>query len=107
MVLEKDVDVLEASRGEDGFAMACDAKPDVIIVDVLLPDLDGLSLCRRLQEPPATANIPLIVLTGDDRAYARAVYERSETMGVLSKPCRGDRLLSSIHAAVARAKGPV
>ena len=76
LILQDEVDVVPASRGETGLAVAITERPDAIIVDVLLPDADGLALCQRLREHPETAAIPLIVLTGDDVAYDRAAELR-------------------------------
>src|ERR1044072_2036038 len=73
IVLERDLNVLTATRGEDGYEIARRHRPDAIVVDVLLPDVDGLNLCERLLANQATASIPLIVLTGDDAAHARAM----------------------------------
>jgi DNA-binding response OmpR family regulator len=102
MVLEHDVDVMKATRGESGYALAQEERFDVIVIDVMLPDVDGLAICERLRANPSTASIPVIVLTGDDDAYARAQAVRSELTGVLLKPCPADRLLSAIRAAMER-----
>jgi CheY-like chemotaxis protein len=100
MVLEQAYEVMAATRGEAGYQLACRELPDVIVVDVMLPDVDGLALCERLHANPATATIPIIILTGDDRAYARAQLVRSELTGLLLKPCFADRLLSAVRAAI-------
>lgn len=71
MAIEDSADVIKATRGEDGYALACGERPDIILLDVLLPDVDGLALCQRLRMNPVTADIPVLVLTGDDAAYAR------------------------------------
>ena len=55
--------VLEASNGEDGLALAVRYKPDLILLDLMLPGMDGLSVCRRLKSSPDTQMIPIIMLT--------------------------------------------
>jgi CheY-like chemotaxis protein len=100
LVLEDHFDVLAASRGETGYEMACKEAPDAIVVDVLLPDMDGLTLCSRLQSNAFTAAIPLIVLTGDDGAHARARLRSAQFSAVLKKPCSAERLLSLLRDAV-------
>ena len=104
IVVQRDFSVMHASRGMDGFRRACEDVPDAIVMDVLLPDVDGLEVCKRLHGNPATANIPVLVLTGDDQAYARAHKLHSELTGVLMKPCSGDRLLAALHQAIERAR---
>ena len=105
MVVETDFTVLRATRGHDGFQLACEEMPDAIVMDVKLPDVDGLDVCVGLHANNATANIPILVLTGDDEAFARAVALDSELTGVLMKPCPADRLLSSLHHAIQRGRG--
>ncbi len=51
------------TSGEDGLAMAQQLKPDLILLDLMLPGLDGLEICRRLKEDKATKSIPIIMLT--------------------------------------------
>lgn len=55
--------ILEASNGEDGLALATRYMPDLILLDLMLPGMDGLSVCRRLKSSPDTRMIPIIVLT--------------------------------------------
>ena len=102
MVLEEHCEVLKASRGETGYAVACAELPDVIVLDLLLPDVDGFDVCRRLRATRATAAIPVIFLTGDDPSLFKAMasVEFSNVFAILKKPATGDRLLSTIVAAV-------
>ena len=76
--------------------------PDAIVMDVLLPDTDGLIVCDRLRAHPETARIPIIVLTGDDRAFARAKVNRSALNALFTKPCSADRLLAVLREAIVR-----
>ena len=85
--------VLSATRGEEGYALACTGRPDAVVVDALLPDIDGLNLCERLVANPSTAWIPLIVVTGDDAAYRRALTMPSLD-AVRKKPCPVNELLA-------------
>ena len=55
--------ILEASDGEDGLALAARYLPDLILLDLMLPGMDGLSVCRRLKSSPDTRMIPIIMLT--------------------------------------------
>jgi CheY-like chemotaxis protein len=56
-----------ASNGTRGLAAARSQLPDVIVLDVDLPELDGYSVCRALKADPATAHIPVVMLTRHDR----------------------------------------
>lgn len=101
MTLEDEFDVLKAARGEQGYALTSVHQPAAVVVDVVLPDMDGLTLCERLRANPRTASIPVVVLTGDDDAFARAQGMRVQLHAVLAKPCAADRLLSVLRSAVA------
>jgi CheY-like chemotaxis protein len=57
-----------ASSGSKGLAAARSQPPDAIVLDVDLPELDGYSVCRALKADPATANIPVVMLTRHDQA---------------------------------------
>ena len=65
MVLERagDLTVQLAYSGVDGLRLAQEAPPDLIVLDVVLPDMDGFQVCRRLKRDPATRDIPVIMLT--------------------------------------------
>lgn len=67
-------EIIEASTGEDGVELAQSLSPDVILMDLQLPDIDGMEALRRIRESPATADVPVIAVTAfamqDDRARA-------------------------------------
>lgn len=52
-----------AESGEDAIKMTFDSKPDLIILDLMLPGIDGLDVCKRLKSDPLTTNIPILMLT--------------------------------------------
>ena len=102
MVLEPHAEVLKASRGEAAYSMACAESPDVIILDLLLPDVDGFDVWRRLRANPETATIPIIFLTGDEESLFKAMAspEFTNVFAILKKPAGGDQLLKTVRAAV-------
>ncbi|MGH2755319.1 MAG: diguanylate cyclase domain-containing protein [Actinomycetota bacterium] len=75
--LSESFDVLQAPSGSEGLALASGQRPDVIVLDVMMPDLDGVSVMRKLAIDPATREIPVIFLSavaeGDERAMALEV----------------------------------
>ena len=102
IVLEEHFEVLKASRGEAGYALACAERPDAIVLDLLLPDVDGFEVCRRLRSNRATAAIPVIFFSADEPSVFKAMAspECAAVFAILKKPVSPDRLLATIHAAV-------
>jgi len=99
LVVEDVADVDKATRGEEGLRLARRDRPDLIVVDVLMPDVDGLSLVKRIRADAGMAHIPIIVLTGDDASYARAQGEPLAFSAILMKPCPAELLLNVIKTA--------
>ena len=80
------MDVVEASNGAEGLVKAREERPDAVLLDVMMPGLDGPSTLARLREDPATAGIPVVFLTA--KAIAAEV-DRLKSLGasaVLTKP---------------------
>jgi two-component system, cell cycle response regulator DivK len=93
-------DVIEAENGEEALAVAGAELPDVIVMDVMLPRLDGWQATERLKADPRTADLPVIILTS--RAF-KPDQERSALVGAdayLSKPCDPSNLLREVRRFV-------
>lgn len=79
-------EVLTAACGSDGLARARDERPDAILLDVMMPGLDGPATFECLQSDPATRDIPVILVTAKLQPADRARYAELGADGVLSKP---------------------
>jgi CheY-like chemotaxis protein len=80
-------EVLGAGTGVEGVLAACEALPLAVVLDVQLPELDGLEATRRLKADPHTAAIPVILLTayGDRELFEMAAQSGADAF--LTKPC--------------------
>jgi CheY-like chemotaxis protein len=79
--------ILTAETGPQGIAMAASERPDAILLDVVMPDPDGLETLSRLRDDAQTAGIPVIFLTGlADTAEEHAKLSALGAAGVLAKP---------------------
>ena len=74
-VLEDDYDLLIATDGRSGIALATGERPDLILLDVMMPGLNGYQVCDHLKGQPETADIPIIFITGlgEDRSELRGL----------------------------------
>lgn len=89
--------VMGATNATDGIALAAQWKPDLILMDIRMPGLDGYEATTRLKADPATRSIPVIVLTAD---AARADEERARAVGAddyATKPVELPTLLDKIQ----------
>ncbi len=96
--------VLRARTGEEALALAAQ-KPDAILLDVNLPDLNGFEVCRRLKSDPATANIPVVFLTATyQHASAKAMAESVGAKSLLFYPVEKNQLLAVLRGQIDQSK---
>jgi PAS domain S-box-containing protein len=92
--------VLAAGQGERGVDLAAEHRPDVILLDLHLPDLDGDEVLRRLQADPATAEIPVLVVSADATPGRIRELLASGAVGYVTKPIDVGELLTVIDGAL-------
>jgi len=78
--------VVEARTGEEGLQKALDEQPDLILLDVHLPDMSGYDAAARLRARPETAQVPIIALTASASAEEEARARRAGCDGYIAKP---------------------
>jgi two-component system alkaline phosphatase synthesis response regulator PhoP len=104
--LEKEgFQVRGALDGETGLAMALQERPDVVLVDLMLPGLDGLEVCRRLRADSRTASIPLIMLTAKSGESDRVVGLELGADDYITKPFSTRELTARVRALLRRTAG--
>jgi CheY-like chemotaxis protein len=96
-------DVRLARDGGEGIRMASTEEPDLILMDMSLPDMDGWETTRKLKASPATAGIPVIALTAHAMVRDREKALAAGCDDYDSKPVDLPRLLAKIEALLARA----
>jgi two-component system KDP operon response regulator KdpE len=95
----RDFEVLEAATGESAIVLAADRRPDVVILDLGLPDLDGLDVLRQLR---AFSDVPVIVLTARDEQSEKVRSLDAGADDYVTKPFDTEELLARIRAALRR-----
>src|SRR5258706_13521938 len=98
-------DVHTAFDGEAGLALIRAELPDLIVLDIMLPILDGLSVCRIIRKDSTTSHIPIIMLTARGTEVDKIVGLESGADDYLTKPFGLGELLARIRAVMRRAPG--
>ena len=97
---DADVRVVEASDGAEALVLARRIKPDLILLDVQMPRLDGLEVCRQLRREPAFARAPIVLLTAAGQEADRARGRQAGADEYLTKPFSPLALLALVEALV-------
>jgi CheY-like chemotaxis protein len=100
LMLEQTATVVTACRGEDALTIARAQPLDAIVLDVMMPGMDGWQTCEQLKANPATSAIPVIMLTSLDGLDVPETAARVGAAYVIIKPCPVERLALAIRAAL-------
>jgi DNA-binding response OmpR family regulator len=100
-----EIDVTAAGDGERGLAALRRGRFDVVLLDLMLPGIDGLELCRRIRATPGLAAIPILMLTAKGDDVDRIVGLEIGADDYLPKPFNPRELLARIRAVLRRAGG--
>ncbi len=102
--LEKEgFDVIGAADGSSGMEIARDHRPDVIVLDLMMPGVDGLEVCRRLRAEPKTAAVPIIMLTAKSSEADRVVGLELGADDYVTKPFSPREMVARVKAVLRRA----
>jgi two-component system phosphate regulon response regulator PhoB len=99
-------EVLAAADGESGLAIARRHSPDLIVLDLMMPGMDGLAVCRALRSDERTGRIPLIMLTAKAAETDRIVGLEMGADDYVSKPFSPRELVARVKAILRRAAQP-
>ena len=92
--------VLEATNGADGVAMARAEQPDIVLMDVVMPGLNGFQATRQLTKGDDTAHIPIVIVTTKDQETDRVWGKRQGARDYLTKPVDETLLLQTIASLI-------
>jgi len=103
MALERQFEVIIAYDGTEGLAKAREDKPDAIVLDIMMPGMDGFAVCRELKKDSTTLSIPILILTSVGDYFGRTKYPKMGGMEIeaedfLSKPVDPNVLLRRVAA---------
>jgi YesN/AraC family two-component response regulator len=89
-----------ASNGKEGYELAVDILPDLIISDVMMPEMDGFEFCRRVKNNILTSHIPVILLTAKSSAESQIEGFEAGADAYIPKPFRIDQLIASANSII-------
>ena len=89
--------VVSCRDGQEALAQAVSALPQLIVLDVMMPGLDGLGALRQLKGNPATRDIPVVVLSAKGHALTKVEAEQAGAAMFLAKPFSPNQLLSEVQ----------
>lgn len=96
-ILKDDYRLSFTKSGGDAIRHVEDTAPDIILLDVMLPDMDGFEVCRRLKANPATASIPIIFITSKDASSDEALAFQAGAADYITKPVSRAVVLARVN----------
>lgn len=96
MLVKGNHDVVSAMDGEEAIRAAADEHPDLVLLDIILPKLNGYQVCRRIKAAPETAHIPVIMFTSKTKETDRCWGLEQGADGYITKPFDAQKLLDVI-----------
>ena len=101
----EEYEVITATDGSEALELARSENPDLIVLDVMLPKLDGYKVCRLLKYDQKYQHIPIVMLTAKAEEQSMATGIRTGADQYLTKPVEPETLLETVAAELARARG--
>ena len=106
-ILGKSYNMLTAADGQEVLDTVSQNKPDLILMDIMMPTMDGYSACASLKKDPRTADIPVVMLTGVGHELNKVLAEQMGADGYITKPFTSEELKDTVKKHLFAAKtGP-
>src|SRR5205807_1785185 len=93
-------DVDSAANGQDALARIAEQEPDIVLLDVMMPGMDGFEVCRRIKNNPVTAHIPVVMVTALDQTSDRVTGLEAGADDFLTKPVDDTALFARVRSLV-------
>ena len=106
MLQRQGYQIAAASNGQQALALALSEKPDLILLDVMMPDMDGYEVTRRLRANPSTVSTPIIMFTAKSQVDDKVMGFEAGVDDYLTKPTQPRELFAHVKAVLARGRKP-
>ena len=97
---DEDVELFMASNGEEALEVARQEHPELVLLDVMMPKVNGFEVCEQIRSDPAIADMHIILLTAKGQEYDRRRGDEAGANQYMTKPFNPDELLSTVRAAI-------
>lgn len=104
ILMSVDIDVTEVDNAKDGIIMAQDSPPDLILMDISMPGLDGLTATSKLRQISALDRVPIVALTANVREGDREMTLAAGCDGYIGKPIDVDRFPDQVIQYIRRGR---
>jgi DNA-binding response OmpR family regulator len=105
-ILSPEYNVIEAQGGREAISLTHSQKPDLILLDIVMPEIDGYTTCVTLKQDSQTKNIPIFMLTGLGFDLNKMLGQDIGTDGYITKPFKVEELLEIINNYFAKGIKP-
>jgi twitching motility two-component system response regulator PilH len=92
--------VITALSGAEALEKLKEKTPDVIVTDLVMPEMSGLELCRKLKKDEAMAQIPVIACTTKDRQVDQKWAQKQGVAAYLVKPCSQEQIIGAVQSVI-------
>ena len=96
-LIAKGVELLDAADGVEALALARERRPDLVLADLRMPNLDGPGLCAAMRRDPTLSAVPVLILTSNRDADSAQRCRDAGAREVLLKPIQPKQLLAAVH----------
>lgn len=102
MLQRQGYEIVAASNGQQSLQLAKDTSPDLILLDVMMPDMDGIEVAKQLREEPRTKDIPIIMFTARSQVEDKILGYEAGADDYLTKPTQPRELFAHVKAVLSR-----
>lgn len=100
LLTKNNFEVIEAVNGQQGFDMAVEHLPDVILMDIVMPEMNGFQATRKITRHETTAHIPVVMISTKNQETDRVWGKRQGAQAYLTKPVDEQQLLTTIESVI-------
>jgi twitching motility two-component system response regulator PilG len=102
LLTSKGYDVRGVSNGREALDAIAEEKPDLVLLDIMLPEIDGFEVCQRIKDDPATKDIPVVMLTAKKSREDMARGEKVGADWYITKPFKSVMVIETIQRFLAK-----